>query len=605
MPIEWKEKPAWGWGGGARPVGLSTLYSQIYTYYTSENQPIIEQMNYGGEVNAGWYRASVGGSSMTRRNTENFIAGYNPSAEISGAGSDYTITLMTILFPAAECRWTCRMTVSYQSQYQIYNISIGTKWFDLEGNDITGQISDAGFSVAPGWVTPWEWAGITRDPGRPCQFAVRAEYNGETELYGFTVSGTNRYDTAGGSFLQWGGGAILIDAKQFAAYLQERNPDLDFGVFEVEIESPEAGPASGPGGYGGYGGDITASDSIPVPALPSASAAALGFINMYNPTAGGLTGLGEEIFPDFEFTSIVDPTGNDIIDAILNACGAFVEVFNQIPTMFKMLINSRLIDYVQDCHIVPVQPVTGAAAHIKLGFRELDITAPTIPNEYVEVDLGSVSLEEFYHQFIDYLPYTRAKLYLPFIGFVPVEPEYWQDGSIGVTYHFNVYDGSFMAYVTSSPNDRVSEMRDSVIGQYAGTAVVHLPLTGLNYSSMVAGLVGGVGGAIAAIGSGNVAAGLSAAINTATSSPQVMSSNGYTASAAFFSCRYPFLIIERSVSHFPANYQHDVGMPSKISTKLGSASGFVTVGDVDLTSVHAKQSEIAEIRSLLANGIYV
>lgn len=600
MAIEWTTLPAWGYGDGARPIDLDSLYRRVYQYY---NLISIYTDNFFPGY-SGVYRVYNVGSSDRNIVSNGPIDGYDPGSAI---GPDllsevpYNKILMTIRFPNANARWESRMNVT-GDPVNGWLMQISTRWLDDDGNVIT--VNDMGLNTNPGWTIPFMGAGGAYTAGFPHQFAVTYTINGET-CYGFTLAAAEQYSTWSGKYLVWSGEAVCINIKEFAAYLQENNPDMDFGVWEVDAESPEAGPASSTGGYSGYGGDITASDSIAVPSLPSASAAALGFINMYNPTAGGLTGLGEEIFPDFEFTSIVDPTGNDIIDAILNACGAFVEVFNQIPTMFKMLINSRLIDYVQDCHIVPVQPVTGASAHIKLGFRELDISAPTIPNEYVEVDLGSVSLEEFYHQFIDYQPYTRAKLYLPFIGFVPVEPEYWQSGSIGVTYHFNVYDGSFMAYVTSSPSSKVSKMRSSVIGQYAGTAVVHLPLTGLNYSSMVAGLVGGVGGAIAAIGSGNVAAGLSAAINTATSSPQVMSSNGYTASAAFMSCRYPFMIIERSVSHFPANYQHDVGLPSKITTKLGSASGFVSVGDVDLSSVHAKQSEIAEIRSLLASGIYV
>lgn len=273
--------------------------------------------------------------------------------------------------------------------------------------------------------------------------------------------------------------------------------------------------------------------------------------------------------------------------------------------MFKMFINSRLIDYVQDCHIVPVAPTTSGSDHIKLGFRSLDTTADVITTEYVDVSLGSISIDEFYTQFIDYQPFTRAKLFLPFIGFVPLEPEYFQSGSIEVKYRFNVYDGSFICGVLASPNANVSQMSSSMIAQYAGTACVHIPLTGLNYSSMVAGLVGGAGAMSHAIAGNNAGAAVAAAINTAVASPQVMSSNAYTSSAAFLGLRYPFLVIERSVSHFPELYQHDVGFPSKITCKLKSAKGFVTVKDADLSGFQATEEEKAEIRKLLASGIYV
>lgn len=588
MAIEWREQVAWGYAKNAKPTYSYNHICRTLCNNYDEYYPTAVTSWYPETSVTGWYSTSLSNQNAFGH-CDTDPLGILPACEIDLTGP-YSGSIITLVFPKAGVRFARYITAT--SIGGAYTFAIDNRWYDVESGARIYTINE------PGWGSSFGW-----DPGvfnRPVMWACY-ENRGGTNLIGYCYGsgnqpGTNRKFPITGEF---------IDVPTFAQYLNEHNPGLDFGTWEVNVESPEAGPASEAGGYGGYGGDITASDSIAVPALPTASAAGLGFINMYNPSAGGLSSLGEEIFPDLEFTSIVDPTGNSVIDAILNACAAFVDCFNQIPKMFEIFINSRLIDYVQDCHIVPVAPTTGTSAHIKLGFRELDTVAPTITTEYVEVDLGTVNVEEFYHMFIDYQPYTRAKLFLPFVGFVPVEPEYWQSGHLGVVYHFNVYDGSFMAFITASPNSKISQMSASVIGQYAGTAVVHLPLTGLNYSSMVAGLVGGTGAAMAAIGSGNVAAGLTAAINTATSSPQVMSSNGYTASAAFMGCRTPFLIIERSVSHFPRNYQHDAGLPSKITTNLASASGFTSISDIDLSSVNATDREKDEIRKLLAEGIYV
>lgn len=604
MAIEWLTPPAFGWGDGAKPMDLDSLYRHILRYYTDENAPVIDpRPSYPG-----WYDARVGGVSSSKWDTTGTapgIMGYAPDAGVGKQSSSFTKTMITIYFPNADARWIVYFKNEYLSQYDLYSLSLYTKWRNGNGDDITTQIHDLGFSVNPGWASNFTVAGTTVYSGPPTQFAVTSTVNGET-CYGFTYASCTRRDFFGGSAMTWTGEAILINIKEFAQYLQEQNPELDFGTWEVEDPvSPEAGPASSSGGYGGYGGDITASDSYGMDPLPTASAAALGFINMYNPSAGGLSNLGEEIFPDFDFNSVVDPTGNDLLDAILNGVAALIDGINQIPKMFEVFINSRLIDYVQDCHIVPVAPTTGGSEHIKLGFRELDTTAPKITSEYKLEDLGSVNLTEFYQSFIDYLPFTRAKLYLPFVGFVPLEPEYWQNGTIEVKYKFNVYDGSFTANVIATPDpNKVSKMVSTVIGQYTGTAIVHVPLTGLNYSSMVAGLIGGAGAMVSSISGGNIAAAATAALNTAASSPQVMSSNAYTASAAFLGQRKPFIVIERSVSHFPLKYTHDVGLPSKITTNLGSASGMTTVSEVDLSGIGASSEEKAMIRSLLASGVY-
>lgn len=594
MAIDWTSRPGWGFGKNAKPIEYGSLVRHFYTTYSPSSNPVV----YYGAGSPGFYTLTVNNLSWINTNG-GLLRGTNPSSFIGPDGYlPYQGILMTIAWPKAKRRCDFRMTINNTGE----QISISQKWYDT---DTLEEVS-APSGYGPGWGSMGHAknAALIAAEDWPGQSVIWYEIPSHGTCYGFTM--LNDYFSGGTHYYFLTG--TVIDIEEWSNYMNQQNPGLDFSEWETITESPEAGPPSAPGGYGGYGGgsgDITDSDSYEMDAVPTASAAALGFINMYNPSAGGLSDLGAEIFPDFDFDFIVDPTGNSIIDAILNACGAIVDCFNQIPKMFQMFINSRLIDYVQDCHIVPVKPTTGSPAHIKLGFRELDTTADIITNEYVVADLGSVNLTEFYQSFIDYLPFTRAKLYLPFVGFVPLEPEYWQNGSISVKYKFNVYDGSFSAHVIATPDhSKISQMTNTVIGQYTGTAIIHLPLTGLNYSSMVAGLIGGAGAMVTSIAGGNVAAAATAALNTAASSPQVMSSNAYTASSAFLGQRKPFIVIERSVSHFPQKYAHDAGLPSKITTNLEGASGMTHVSEVDLSGIGASSEEKAMIRSLLASGVY-
>ena len=596
--ISWARLPKIRYLNDVSPVEINMLWRRMYsTYATEDNYQVVEE-NYTGVK--GLYRVY-----MHQRGQLDICGVENPQGYFPGSWLPPTSgyngwydNVMSVVYPNINdegIRLVIRMYI-YQSAGTLYAVNVYNRFYDIKtGNQIDSQFNTGNqlFSVSTGQDISYMDV--------PGNFAAYASING-IPTKGVTVMiATDSLNKECACDL------YAFDMTAFSAEMKRLNPTYDFETFEVEDEeySPEAGTASGPGGYGGIGGDPRESDSIAFPDDPAVSAAALGFINMYNPSAGGLTSLGEEIFPDFDFTSIVDPTGNSVIDAILNACGAFVDCFNQIPKMFEIFINSRLIDYVQDCHVVPVAPVTSGSAHIKLGFRELDTTADVISTEYKNEDLGSVDLREIKGQFMDYQPFTRAKLFLPFVGFVPMEPEYWQNGNLHVKYKFNVYDGSFIACVMSSPNGNISYMRDSVVAQYTGTAIVHLPLTGLNYSSMVAGLIGGSGAMMTSLAGGNVAAAATAALNTAAASPQVMSSNSYTASAAFLGVRYPFILIERSVSHFATNYQHDVGIPSCITSKLSSQSGFQVVKDIDLSSVSATDREKDEIRSILASGIYV
>lgn len=589
--ITWNSSPAWGWGGGAEPAIYENVCAAMYPYWSDYSKTFqISDIS-----NAGIYMKSVATGSQGLFGGVQTIKGAVPGSAWISLLDDIlqpkNATILTLVFPEAKRRISFFCETTYSGG--VYSMSISERWYDTDTNERVYDIIGTGMGITGAIDGPLH--------GQPGCLALNTEDATGTVQYGFGVFNATQ-TSPNRTYLQ----CYYINIEEYSLWLQAHNPGFEFGTWEVATNSPEAGEASKSGGYGGGTFALWDSDQIDEDPLPTLDGISVGFVHMYAPGVGDLQDLGSEIFPDFQFTSVVDPTGNDVVNAILNACGAFVDIFNQIPRMFEMFINSRLIDYVQDCHIVPVVPTISGRAHIKLGFRELTTDAPEVISEYVRVDCGDLNIREVYGQFLDYSPFTRAKLFLPFVGFVPIEPEYWQNGTLNVTYKFSVRDGSFMCNVKSTPT-RSKGMNKSVIGQYSGTACIHIPLTGLNYSSMISGVVGGVAAAVPAIASGNPAAAAMAALNTAASAPEVQSSNGFTGSSAFLGQRTPFLVIERTVQHYPQNYSHDVGIPSRITTTLanGNVSGYVRIKDIDISGLDATEEEKEEIRKLLASGIYV
>ena len=322
------------------------------------------------------------------------------------------------------------------------------------------------------------------------------------------------------------------------------------------------------------------SDTIDIPDPPSIGVSNAGFINVYNPSIGALQGLGDILFPNVA-------TATDIVDAVLKLC--------------ETLANQNLINYVIDCHVIPVKPQVGASSSIKVGFNNTSITVPTVTSDYIDATCGALNIREYFGGFQDY-QLTRSKIYLPFIGFVETLPEYWVAGTIKIDYRFNVIDGSFMCFIRST--SARSQLSNSVIAQYAGNACMHFPITGANYAAMASGLIGAaVTGASAGTTTGALGAAYSAA-NVITSGPNVQQSNGYNSTAALLGVRTPYLLIERPVPSYAGKYGHDKGFPSNISTLLSNVTGFTVVEDIDLSGIPLTQSEIDEIRSLLKEGVY-
>lgn len=400
------------------------------------------------------------------------------------------------------------------------------------------------------------------------------------------------------------------------------------GVINVNKHDDTYGDISSGGGYGGGSFDNT-SDAIGVPQVPSIGVTSTGFINVYNPSLGELEGFGDELFPDFsehQFTSA------DSLEAIANN---IAEVGATIYDLLKSFINSNLINYVLDCHIIPCVPTVSDKIPIKVGFKTFPQQSAKVTSDYVTVDCGTLEIAEYYQNFIDYVG-TTAKLYLPFVGFVGIEPEYFQNGKLKVTYSFNVIDGSFMAFVLSTSSK--SNLKETVIGSFGGNCCVHIPITGVNYSSMISGIVQGVT-TVASSGLTSYAGKLltkdivedlghkdtnytqndatrssinvrKSQLNTASSAlsllsakPTYESSNSYNSNSAYMGIRIPYLLISRPVSSFSDTYTKENGLPLNVSKKLESVKGMTVASNLVLDGLSCTAEEKNMIKALFEEGV--
>lgn len=384
---------------------------------------------------------------------------------------------------------------------------------------------------------------------------------------------------------------------------------LNIGEPEIEEKDDEYGNYSTSGGYGGGSFDDS-SDAFGLPSLPSLGVSEVGFINVYNPSKGQLQGFADELFPNFTLPQPSTATG---IEAVAENLANTFEVIGDFAESF---VNSGLVNYVIDCHIVPVAPATSGTAKIKVGFKTFEYTPAKVVSDYVAFDCGSLEIAEYYQNFLDYEG-TRAKLYLPFVGFVDVKPEWFQSGKLGVTYHFNIIDGSCIAFVIATSSK--SKLTTTVVATFGGNCCVHMPITGVNYSSMISGVVGGAVG-IASNASNMIktnqqdkgtlmsniegATGIASNLaDTVGSKPSIEQSNGYNAGMSFMCYRRPYLLIERPVASFSKNYPREQGLPLNVTKKLSTVSGFTTCEAPVLDGLRALDEEKEMIRAALAEGI--
>lgn len=372
---------------------------------------------------------------------------------------------------------------------------------------------------------------------------------------------------------------------------------------EGKKKSPEFGPSSEPGGgYNetspGKGSFDDHSDLIELTPLPTYNPCDAQFLKVWLMDATDLAHIGDALFPQYDLTNL------DIL-------GTWKEIA-------EMLLNNKRIDYMLDLLIVPVEPSHATnKQHITCGGWPLSyfgneqtpqihyVDGKLVQNCYVEVDCESVTIPEYWANFLDFSG-TKVKVFLPYIGYVDLQPEYVIGGELSIKYRFNAYDGSFMCYLFSKSGH--SELNGSLIGQYAGVAAIHLPLQSQDYTQKISGLISSLGTVVAGAASGGISAaaagGATANLtNTLVSKPGSSHANGYNASSSFLSHKRPYLIIERQHSQFSEKYPEEVGLPLNVMFTLGSLTGLTKCESAHLDTIPCSVEGKEKISQLLADGI--
>lgn len=350
---------------------------------------------------------------------------------------------------------------------------------------------------------------------------------------------------------------------------------------------------------GGDGDHDNTTDPVPPPGPPVISASGVGLLTIFNPTSSQLAALGTQLW---------NPT-------VLQALKQF---FTE-PT-----------DAIIGLGIIPVQPRTGSSKNIHLGIYDTKVTAPMVDSDYVIKDCGSIPITRYYGSYLDYDPYTKISLYLPYIGEIDIDPDQVMQTNLGVEYHINVVTGDAVAIVTSN---------GSVIYTASGNCMRQIPIAQKDFSAIIntavaavstiatagvsAGAAKAVGGAVAgaskseagkAVADARTNAQLKNMEMGAGSSliDQVMSSKfkykhagDIGGGAGQLAVQSPYLTIERPNLMLANNYKSYVGYPCNATLQLNRCKGFTQIEATRLSIAGATDEEITEALSYLVEGVII
>lgn len=393
--------------------------------------------------------------------------------------------------------------------------------------------------------------------------------------------------------------SIFHDPPMAAADFNTYAPIL-YAIFSDGVVPPE--PTSDPYADGGYstqdggGGDFDdTSDPIALPSTPNLNLSLNHFISAYVPSINDINDLADWIWGNYD-------------------------KFDSNKVLGKLFTEP--MDSILSLHMLPFTPASSTAIAVTIGNFATGLTMKPLTLQFTDIDCGSLTFSEYWGNYLDYNPYTKIVLCLPFVGQVDLDADEVMGKSVSVKYRVDNLTGAFVCFVYIDS--------DKILGQYSGECMLQVPVTAGSYAAMNAAIAtiactaaASFGGATAAaIGGGyggmiGVEKGLqmggqalgetlaSGASNVNGMKLQVSHSGALTGTAGFLGAMTPYAIIHRPRQCVPEHYNELAGYPSNITKTLGDCEGFTSVRTMVYNDLPFTDGEILALDSILKGGIFI
>lgn len=314
---------------------------------------------------------------------------------------------------------------------------------------------------------------------------------------------------------------------------------------------------------------------------------------------------------------------------------------DEVNDLLSYLNTASFIDNIQLLFNTPVENIASLRAypfdveanHPAHGSGDNDIIINVVntgkkgfglnPLPSPPLNLGSITVPRYHNSFLDYAPYTKVELYLPYIGFVQLDANIVVGNTISIEYVVDYFSGKCTAFI-SCLGSVIMEC-DGTIGvdiQIGGGQGAEIARNMLGFAigaatgavSLGAGAVSARGSAkTAGAGAGSIASTVGAAtaylgattINAIQAGQTHISKGGASQPAiGFYAPQQCFLVITRPHVVEPVNYAKYYGRPCGFTYALSALEGYTVVDSIHIDGIgSATADEITEIERLLKAGV--
>lgn len=267
-----------------------------------------------------------------------------------------------------------------------------------------------------------------------------------------------------------------------------------------------------------------------------------------------------------------------------------------------------------DISLLDTHP-TNPKAYVYFGNEQSNFKMKYLTADFKSsLNLGTFAITPKYNSYLDYAPYTKITLYLPYIGFVELDPNEVMGRTLTVDYLLDLDNAETLVTISV-----VDTENPYVIRTERGKIGIDIPIGSSNMRdqirNMVSSTIGLVGGTLAMTPSskGFTASAIGTSVVTKSASNifnalQMRYSKGTTATQGINNLTMPqsiYVIYERNNLVYSPTVTK--GKPLNEQRLLNDIHGYTEIGKFldNMNLGYATKDEIEEIKNLLITGIFL
>lgn len=262
---------------------------------------------------------------------------------------------------------------------------------------------------------------------------------------------------------------------------------------------------------------------------------------------------------------------------------------------FSLICNNP-IENIISCKSIPLS-LDGSTQKIILGNVDTGVNGDKVSNNFAKQNIGSITITEKYHNFLDYAPYTNVIIYIPYVGFKELDTNLVMGKTLSISYTVDIITGGCLCQITSN-NVKLYE--------FNGNMGIDIPITASNRAQVEAGYISSGIGIASSVASGNIVGAVTSLINSAESQYHYASTSSPNPMCVASTNRTCYIIIDRPTYQTLKSFNHTRGKKCYLTKTINSLKGYTICDEhIDLSGIRATESEKEELVRLLSGGFFV